>query len=73
MPKTMTLSPQEWKELASRIETMGQLFQQILIKQNYEGAGKRDAEECEADIICAITAINYVAEFASDKCVFVGV
>lgn len=71
MEKTMTLSKQEWKELAERIEAMGNIFQDILIKQNHEGLGKQDADECEADIICALSAINYVAEFASDKCVFV--
>ena len=73
MAKTMTLSPQEWKDLADRIGTMGQIFQRILIAQNQDGMGALDAQDCAADIICALAAINYVALNAADKCIFVGV
>ena len=73
MAQAMTLSPQEWKELADRIKILGVMMQKILIAQNNDGMGVEDAQDCAADIICAMAAINYVALNAADKCVFVGV
>lgn len=73
MPQTMTLTKQEWKELADRIGTMGVYFQEALIQRNYEGKGQEDARECALDMMCVLAALNYVAEFAADKCVFMGV
>ena len=73
MPKTITLSQQEWKDLAERIGIMGQIFQQLLTARNQDGMGALDAQDCAADIICAMAAINYVAYNAADKCIFVGV
>ena len=73
MAQTLTLSPQEWKDLAERIGTLGTMMQKILVMQNNDGMGARDAQDCAADIICAMAAINYVAFNAADKCIFVEV
>lgn len=73
MAQAMTLSPQEWKDLAERIGILGTMMQKILVAQNNDGMGAQDAQDCAADIICAMAAINYVALNAADKCIFVGV
>ena len=73
MAKAMTLSPQEWKDLAERIGIIGQGVQRILTLSDRDGMGSQDAQDVAADIICAMAAINYVALNAADKCVFVGV
>ena len=39
-----------------------------LIKENVDGLGQQDAEDWLADILLAWTALNFVAEFAADKC-----
>lgn len=73
MAQTMTLTPQEWIDLAERIGVLGVMMQKILAFQNNDGMGVQDAQDCAADIICAMAAINYVALNAADKCIFVGV
>ena len=73
MAEQMTLTKQEWEQLSHRIATMGAYFQEALRQMNHEGKGEEDAKECASDIICALSAINYVAHFAADKCIFVGV
>lgn len=66
----VTLSKEEWEQIADSVLELGSIFATMLRQQNYEGVGEQDASELEADIICAAAAIKYVAEFAADKCVF---
>lgn len=71
MTQTMTLTKEEWKNVADNVARLGQIFQQIMTNIDLDGKGQEYAQECEGDIIFAVTAINYVAEYAADKCVFV--
>lgn len=66
----VTLSKEDWERIANSMLELGNVFAIMLRQQNYEGKGEQDASELEADIICAVAAIKYVAEFAADKCVF---
>lgn len=70
MIKTTTLDKEQWLDIADCIFELGEKFAIMIRRENYEGQGEQDARELQADILCAVTAIKYVAEFASDKCVF---
>jgi hypothetical protein len=65
-----TLTKEQWEDIAYAVAELGNQFAIMLRRQNYEGQGEQDARELQADIICAVSAIKYVAEFAADKCVF---
>lgn len=71
--KRATLTKKQWIQVAENIGTVAQHLATILIDANADGVGKKDAEEMQADMMAAYTAVMYVAEFAADKCVFVGV
>ena len=66
----LSLSKEDWERIADAMLELGQQFAIMLRRKNFEGQGEQDARELEADIICAVSAIKYVAEFAADKCVF---
>lgn len=68
--KTMTLSKQDWLELAERITIAGNLMSAVVAQINGDGMGHEDANDCLADFACAVAAIRYVAEYAPDKCIF---
>lgn len=70
MIKTTTLDKERWLDIADYVLEIGATFAIILRRENYEGKGEHDARELQADMMCAAAAIRYVAEFASDKCVF---
>lgn len=70
--KKVTLTKQQWLQVAKNIGTIASLFAEGLIEANVEGEGQEDAEAMQADMIAAYTAVMYVAQFAADKCVFVG-
>lgn len=66
-----TLSEEEWKEIACVINELGERCAMLLRRANYKGEGEQDACALQQDIALAVIAIKYVAEFASDKCIFV--
>ena len=73
MVKEHTLSKEEWNDVAEHIEVMGSIYEGVLLQLNMDGLGTQDADELKGDIMAAVAAIKYVAEFAADKCVFVGI
>ena len=52
---------------------LGEVLARNLLAQNRDGRGKEDADDLMADIFLAALAMNYVAEFATDKCRFIAV
>ena len=66
----VTLTREQWLETAENVQGIFELLLNAL-KQN--GASETDVEEFTADATCALTAMRYVAEFASDKCVFAAI
>jgi hypothetical protein len=66
-----TLSPQEWQASAERIQSVAEGIAMQLRQANVDGRGEEDANECLIDFQIALMAMNYVAHFAADKCVFV--
>lgn len=69
----MTLTKEEWNDLIDRLTEATDLFGQMLRRINNDGMGEQDEKEWKTDMLLAITAVSYVANFAADKCVFVGV
>ena len=59
---------ERWKDAAESLLEFGNLYAAKLVKENVDGLGKQDAEDWLADILLAWTALNFVAEFAADKC-----
>lgn len=59
---------ERWKDAAENLREFGGLYAAKLIKENVDGLGQQDAEDWLADILLAWTALNFVAEFAVDKC-----
>lgn len=64
---TVTLTREQWLETTENVQ---EIFELLLNALKHNGASETDVEEFTADATCALTAMRYVAEFASDKCVF---
>lgn len=71
--KMATLPKERWLEIAENISAIAPHLAKILVDQNADGVGVEDAETMQADLTAAYTAVMYVAQFAAEKCVFVGV
>ena len=68
-----TLPKERWQEAARNLTDLGKVLARNLLAQNRDGRGKEDADDLMADISLAALALNYVAEFATDKCRFFAV
>lgn len=73
-----SLPKERWQEAARNLTDLGKvlarnLLARNLLAQNRDGRGKEDADDLMADISLAALALNYVAEFATDKCRFIAV
>lgn len=62
------LPKEEWEKASDNLEQVGKIMAMWLLKKNFEGRGKEDAEEWMSDVTLACAALRYVAEFAADKC-----
>lgn len=62
------LPKETWEVAADHLEKAGKLIAMWFLKENFEGRGQEDAEAWLADVMLAVTALRYVAEFAADKC-----
>ena len=63
-----SLPKERWQEAARNLTDLGKV-----LARNRDGRGKEDADDLMADISLAALALNYVAEFATDKCRFIAV
>lgn len=68
--ETVTLTREQWLETTENVQ---EIFELLLNALKHNGASETDVEEFTADATCALTAMRYVAEFASDKCVFAAI
>lgn len=68
-----SLPKERWQEAARNLTDLGKVLARNLLAQNRDGRGKEDADDLMADISLAALALNYVAEFATDKCRFIAV
>ncbi|MEG0769895.1 MAG: hypothetical protein RSG59_08210 [Ruthenibacterium sp.] len=67
-----SLGADRWEAAANDLEDAAPTPKQVLRRINFEGQGKKDAEDFENDILLATIALRYVAKFAPDKCRFIG-
>lgn len=65
------LTKAEWLEVKDTMQTIGTMLSTSLLVANYDDQGQQDFESCRADFAAAVAAIEYVAEFAADKCRFI--
>lgn len=70
--QTLTLTREEWKEKAKLLMVVADALDGMMSEID-DSSDRENAAQFRADLFCAVTAMNYVAEFAADKCVFVGV
>lgn len=68
-----SLPKERWQEAARNLTDLGKVLDRNLLAQNRDGRGKEDADDLMADISLAALALNYVAEFATDKYRFIAV
>ena len=68
-----TVEKERWMEAAENLHEFGQAMARNLRNMNRDGRGQEDADDLMADISLAALALNYVAEFATDKCRFIAV
>ena len=68
-----TVEKERWLEAAENLHEFGRIMAQNLRGMNRDGRGQEDADDLMADISLAALALNYVAEFATDKCRFIAV
>lgn len=66
----VTLTREQWLETTENVQ---EIFTMLLNALKHNGASETDVQEFTADVTCALTAMRYVAEFASDKCVFAAI
>ena len=70
MDKAIVLAKEEWLDRIENLKMAADVIARILLLIDGDGKGEEDAREFMSDIVCAITAMHYVAEFAADKCIF---
>lgn len=66
-----TLPKERWELARDDMKQLIPLLGRLLLKINGDGMGKQDAEDFTNDMLLAVIALNYVAEFATDKCRFI--
>jgi hypothetical protein len=64
------LTKEQWNRVGDTLELIAPIMGEWLKRKDYEGLGAKDKEEFLGNMHCAIVAIRYVAEFATDKCMF---
>lgn len=72
MTNPITLTGEEWKELAERLNMTAALFGKMMEKLMMQNQVPVDdlqtcCDEYQADICLAVNAMLYVSEFAADK------
>lgn len=65
------LPKESWESAAEHLEIAAPLLANVLRKINHDGKGEQDKEEFLAEMQLAVTAMRYVASFATDKCRFI--
>jgi len=65
------ISKERWEFAIAGLTASSPIIAQILKHDNLKDHGKEHSEEFIADIELAIAAMKYVAEFATDKVIFV--
>jgi len=68
--KDQVLSKEACEAAIERIEMAAEPVANVIKKTNYEGQGESDSGAYLMDMQLAISAMKYVAEFATDKCRF---
>ena len=68
-----TVEKERWLEASENLHEFGQIMARNLRNMNRDGCGQEAADDLMADISLAALALNYVAEFATDKCRFIAV
>lgn len=66
-----TLPKGRWEMARDDMKQLAPMLGQLLLKINGDGMGKQDVEDFTNDMLLAVTALNYVIEFATDKCRFI--
>lgn len=66
-----TVPKERWQDAAQNLRQIGETLAYNLMAASGDGRGAEDADDLRADFMLACTAINYVAEFAVDKCRFI--
>ncbi len=65
------LPKERWELARDNMKQLTPMLGRLLLKINGDGMGKQDAEDFTNDMLLAVTALNYVAECAVDKCRFI--
>ncbi len=66
-----SLPPERWLEAADNLERAFPVFARMFERKNFEGQGKKDAEEFMSDATLALIALRFVGSCASDRCRFI--
>lgn len=66
-----TMPREEWMASAKRLQELGEMLCGAVAAYNPGKDGERAAEQLQVDVILAVTAMQYVAVAAVDKCRFV--
>ena len=68
--KAVVLTPEQWQGYIDEIMEAAPIIANMFLKINHEGRGQEDHDDYLTSQIAAIAAMNYVKEFAADKCIF---
>lgn len=65
------LPKERWELARDDMKQLAPMLGRLLLEINGDGMGKQDVEDFTNDMLLAVTALNYVSEFATDKCRFI--
>lgn len=68
-----TIGKERWQAAAENVMKVAPHIAEFLKRATPGKQGQEDAEDFMADMAMAVTAINYVANFATNQCRFIPV
>ena len=68
--RTAKLTAEQWQEFIDLLKHGANITAQTLLYLNHEGRGQEDHDDYLASITVAVSAMEYVKEFAADKVLF---
>ena len=70
---TMTLTPEQWQDYIDEVKMAAPMIANMFLRLNHDGRGKEDHDDYMNSMIVAVSAMEYVRQFAADKVVFAAV
>lgn len=68
--KAITLTPEQWQDYIDEIKAAAPMIANMFLKINRDGRGQEDHDDYLNSQLVAVSAMEYVRQFAADKVMF---